>query len=326
MISKSMSPLVLALYLLLLVETAHASLQNLALDLYQTPDGAVTVNEHSDFVDPYFANRALTLADESGMDVRSIAEHWIPWLMAHQLPDGRFQRYCKSGGSDWSPCKPSDADDAGLAVWLELLYRLSPDSGLPTVWKESAAKANKYLEGLRDKNTGLYFVSHDLQVSLLMDNVEVYHLFRVMAVANHRFGQADLSRDYANKADQLARAITRRMWSRKNRDFVASTQQPAPATFYPVQVAQVYPWLFKMPTPAADAKASFQTWLNSYGNIWLDRRDDHFPWGIIALACDQLGETAWVDRWVENSNSLKHSAYWTVLDETLLQILQRDMR
>ena len=52
----------------------------------------------------------------------------------------------------------------------------------------------------------------------------------------------------------------------------------------------------------------------------LDRRDDHFPWGIIALACDQLGETAWVDRWIENSNSLKHSAYWTVLDETLLQI------
>lgn len=312
--------------LLLLVTKAYASSEHLGLDLYQTPDGAITVNEHSDFVDPYFANRALTLADESGMDVHAAAEHWIPWLTAHQLPDGRFERYCKSGGSDWSPCKTSDADDAGLAVWLELLYRLAPNSGLPAIWQESAAKANKYLQALRDKNTGLYFVSRDLQVCLLMDNVEVYHLFRVMAAANRRFGQTELSREYETKADLLARAITHHMWSRKKQKFLASTQQPVPTTFYPAHVAQVYPWLFKMPTPAFSPKAAFQTWLNSYGNIWLDRRDDHFPWGIIALAASQLGENAWVDRWIENSDSLRHSAYWTVLDETLLQVLQRDTR
>ena len=82
-----------------------------------------------------------------------------------------------------------------------------------------------------------------------MDNVEVYHLFRVMAVANRRFGQTKLSRDYEIKADQLAHAIVRRMWSRKGQSFLASTQQPAPNTFYPADVAQVYPWLFKMPTP-----------------------------------------------------------------------------
>ena len=312
--------------LLLGTGTGYASSQNLTLDLYQTPDGAITVNEHGNFVDPYFANRALTLADESGMDVGAIAEHWIPWVMAHQLPDGRFQRYCKPGGSDWSPCKPSDADDAGLAVWLELLYRLSPSSGLPADWQGSVERANKYLDGLRDKSTGLYFLSHDLQVCLLMDNVDVYHLFRVMAAANRRFGQTKLSRDYEIKADQLAHAIVHRMWSRKGQNFLASTQQPALNAFYPADVAQVYPWLFKMPTPAVDTKASFRTWLNSHGNIWLDRRDDHFPWGIIALACDQLSETAWVDRWIANSNSLKHSAYWTVLDEALLQVLQRDTR
>src|SRR6266566_9058531 len=84
--------------LLLGTGTGYASSQNLTLDLYQTPDGAITVNEHGDFVDPYFANRALTLADESGIDIRVIAERWIPWLIAHQLSDGRFQRYCKSGG------------------------------------------------------------------------------------------------------------------------------------------------------------------------------------------------------------------------------------
>ena len=312
--------------MLLSAATTYASPQSLSLDLYQTPDGAITVNEHGDFVDPYFANRALTLADESGMDVRAIAERWIPWLMAHQLPDGRFQRYCKTGGGDWSACKPSDADDAGFAVWLELLYRLAPQSGLPIAWRASAAQASKYLEGLRDKNTGLYFVSHDLRVCLLMDNAEIYHLFRVMAAANRRFGQLKLSFEYGKKADQLARAIVRRMWSPAKHSFAASTQRPLPTNFYPAAVAQVYPWLFKVSTPAGDAKRAFQNWLNSYGNIWLHRNGDEFPWGIIALAADRFGETAWVDEWVQNSQSLRHSAYWTVLDETLVQVFQVDSR
>src|SRR5437016_6265023 len=72
-----------AFFLLLSVVSANAFSQNLALDLYQNPDGAITVNEHGDFVDPYFANRALTLADESGIEVRLIAERWILWLIAH---------------------------------------------------------------------------------------------------------------------------------------------------------------------------------------------------------------------------------------------------
>jgi hypothetical protein len=311
-------------FLLATTTTSFASPQALVLDLYQTPDGAVTVTEHGNFIDPYFANRALTLADESGMDVRAVAERWIPWLIAHQLPDGRFQRYCKSGGSDWSACEPSDADDAGFAVWLELLYRLAPDSGLPVTWQASAAQANKDLEALRDKNTGLYFVSHELRVCLLMDNVEIYRLFRVMASANRRFGQQKFSIDYGRKADQLASAIVRRMWSPAKHRFAVSTQHPLPTLFYPAAVAQVYPWLFKLPTPAGDAKRAFRNWLRSYGNIWLQRSNDKFPWGIIALAADRFEETAWVNRWVENSQSLRHSAYWTVLDETLVQVLQVD--
>jgi len=326
MTAKSIFKLLSIFPLLLGTATAQPLPQHLALDLYQTPDGAITVNEHGNFVDPYFTNRALTLADESGMNVRAVAERWIPWIMAHQLADGRFERYCKSGGGDWSPCQPSDADDAGLAVWLELLYRLAPQSGLPVTWQASAATANKYLEHLRDKNTGLYFVSHDLRVCLLMDNVEVYHLFRVIAAANRRFGQLKLSLDYRKKADQLARAIVRRMWLPAKHSFAASTQRPLPTTFYPAAVAQIYPWLFKLPTPAGDAKHAFRNWLSSHGNIWLHRSNDQFPWGIIALAADRFGETAWVDQWVENSQSLRHSAYWTVLDETLVQVLQMDTR
>ena len=309
---------------LLAIGAAHASSQTLALDLYQTPDGAITVNEHGDFVDPYFANRALTLADENGMDVRVIAGRWIPWLMARQLSDGRFERYCKSDGSDWSPCKPADADDAGLAVWLELLYRTAPASGLPAAWQASATRATRYLEGLRDPISGLHFVSHDVRVCLLMDNVEVYHLFRMMAEANRRFGRRKLGRSYDARAIRLADAIWRRLWSPREANFQASTQEHAPATFYPADVAQVYPWLFDMPTPVRDSKAAFRNWLSSYEEIWLGRHEDRFPWGIIALAGQRLGETVCVARWIENSKSLRHSAYWTVLDEAVVQILTKD--
>jgi hypothetical protein len=313
----------LLLFVLMGVSAVHASSRNLVLGHYHTSSGAITVRADGDFVDPYFANRALTLANENGMDVQQAAAGWIPWLIAHQLPDGRFQRYCKSSGGDWSPCQAADADDAGLAVWLELLYRLAPDSGLPAAWQASAQRASDYLGSLHDTTTGLYFVSHDLRVSLLMDNVEVYHSLRVMAAEHSRFGQSTLSREYEMKADRLARAIVRHMWQPKKHRFVASTQHPEETSFYPSDVAQVYPWLFQMPTPAGDAKAAFRNWLKSYESVWLARRDDDFPWGMIALTGKRLGANASVDRWVESSEPLRHTEYWTVLDEALFQLLAK---
>ena len=258
---------------------AHAFTASFVAGAYQDSDGAITVNAHGDFVDPYFANRALTLADESGLDVRASVARWIPWAMAHQLPDGRFQRYCKSESAAWSACQSSDADDAGLALWLELLFRMAPKSGLPPNWKSSAARANRYLENLHDNGTGLYFVSLELRVSLLMDNVEVYHLFRVMAAANRRFGRPDLGDSYQRKANRLAQAIAGRLWVPAKHEFLISTQNsshqnsaaqnfatqsPAARAFYPDDVAQVYPWLFNMPTPAGNAKAALRRWLKSY--------------------------------------------------------------
>jgi hypothetical protein len=299
------------------------------------------------------------LADESGLDVRASVAHWIPWAIAHQLPDGRFQRYCKSASSEWSACQSSDADDAGLALWLELLFRMAPKSGLPSNWKSSADRANRYLETLHDNGTGLYFVSLELRVSLLMDNVEVYHSFRVMAAANRRFGRPDLGDSYQRKANRLAQAIAGRLWVRAKHEFLTSTQNssnqnsaaqnfgtqnfatqdPAARAFYPDDVAQVYPWLFNMPTPAGNAKAAFRRWLKSYGSTWLNRDSDDFPWGIVALAAYRQGETTCVRQWMTQSVSLSLSLrsgtlksetlgsdqdrYWTVLDETVLQILRQ---
>jgi hypothetical protein len=327
---------------------AHAFTASFVAGAYQDSDGAISVNAYGDFVDPYFANRALTLADESGLDIHASVSRWIPWAIARQLPDGRFQRYCKSESAAWSPCQSSDADDASLALWLELLYRLAPNSGLPLNWKSSTDRANRYLEKLHDNGTGLYFVSLETRVSLLMDNVEVYHLFRVLAAANRRFGHPDLGDYYQRKANRLAQAISARLWVPAEHAFLTSTQNspaqsPATRAFYPDDVAQVYPWLFNMPTPAGNAKAAFQRWLKFYGSTWLNRDGDDFPWGVVALAAFRLGDTTCVRQWITQNASLSLSSslslgsgtlksetlgpdqgrYWTVLDETVLQILRQ---
>ena len=289
---------------------------------YQNGDGAVTVGADGDFVDPYFANRALTLADEFGLDVRAAANPWIRWAMARQLEDGRFERYCRSDTTRWSSCEPADADDAVLAVWLELLYRIAPESGLPASWSSSATRALSYLETLRDKGSGLYVISHDLSVSLLMDNVEIYHSFRTIGAANRRFGKQELGHRYEQKAALLAGAIVRNLWISQSSSFRVSTQERQPGTFYPDAVAQMYAWTFGMPTPSRSASNAFQHWLDLHESTWLNRTEDAFPWGIVALTAYRFGRTDYVRLWLESVSPLRHGPYWTVLEEAILQALQ----
>ena len=297
--------------------------KSFAVGTYQQSDGAITVRANGDSVDPYFASRALTLADESGLDVRATAMPWIRWTIEKQLPDGRLQRYCRSSSENWSACQTADADDAGLAVWLELLFRMAPDTGLPSAWQASATRAGNFLETLHDPGSGLYFVSPDLHACLLMDNVEIYHSLRVIATANRRFGRPAQARYHELKARQLARAIVAKLWVPRTQEFRASTQISATKAFYPDGVAQVYPWLFEMPTPAGDPKTAFRRWLRPYRNLWLRRQADQFPWGIVALLAYRMADCATVSRWMASVGPLQGSAYWTVLDETLFQLFEQ---
>src|SRR5205807_385490 len=77
-------------------------------------------------------------------------------------------------GAAWKPCGSADADDSMLALWLQLLYRLAPDSGIPTEWQVSVQKAQAQLAKLRNGRLGIYHVSGRNHVALFMDNVEVY--------------------------------------------------------------------------------------------------------------------------------------------------------
>eukprot|EP00952_Eustigmatos_sp_NYUAD-ZCMA_P001332 5991-Eustigmatos_ZCMA.PRE.1 len=107
----------------MLLQTAHAvgtHAVELHMPGYQRPDGAITTYLSGDSIDPYFATKALLVAQDAGLDNAAAARRWINWLLPQQLADGRFERYCLKG-ERFLPCRPADADDALLATWMELL-------------------------------------------------------------------------------------------------------------------------------------------------------------------------------------------------------------
>src|SRR5258708_34425277 len=126
---------------------------------YQSQDGALVIEANGDYVEPYFATKALIVAQDAGLDVRDTAAGWITWGLAHQKKDGRFDRYCRKQNEDWRSCGAADADDSMLALWLQLLYRMPPDRGLPTAWKASTRNAESQLSRLRNGRLGVYPVS-----------------------------------------------------------------------------------------------------------------------------------------------------------------------
>ena len=68
-----------------------------------------------------------------------------------------------------------------LALWMQLLYRMAPATGLPAEWQRSIALAAKQLAKLRNRRLGVYHISRRNHVALLMDNIEVYAALKDVA-------------------------------------------------------------------------------------------------------------------------------------------------
>ena len=204
------------------------------LDLadYQHADGSITVRAGGPFVDPYFATKALIVAHDAGLDVRAPALAWIDWLRARQRPDGRFARYCGGPGA-WTECGEQDADDAMLALWMQLLYAMSPSDRLPGGWIATAIAAESYLDTVRDPSSGVYQISRTQPTALFMDNVEVYGALRESAAAWRRYGDRRHAERLAASADALAVAIERTFRTGGRSEYTASTQTRATPEFYP---------------------------------------------------------------------------------------------
>ncbi|MGA8539342.1 MAG: hypothetical protein WB566_07570 [Terriglobales bacterium] len=294
----------------------------------QSPDGALTLNPGGDYVEPYFATKALIVAQDGGLDVREAAMAWIGWALPRQRPDGLFRRYCRVQNDDarnnkddiWRDCAAADADDSMLALWMQLLYRMAPSTGMPAEWQRSLAFSSRQLARLRNRRLGLYHISRRNHVALLMDNIEVYAALKDVAGAQLRLDDPAAAATGA-RSEQLATAIQRVFWDRRAHRFRPSMQKTRPA-FYPDSVAQVYPWLADMSGPGQDPRQAWERWKQKFGAGWIERRYDTHPWGLVALAAEKLGDAPAAECWTSQSDSLRASSSWNVLEEAVWQSLQ----
>jgi hypothetical protein len=293
----------------------------------QTPDGAIVLNPGGNYVEPYFATKALIVAEDGGLDVHQTAEAWIGWALRRQRSNGLFRRFCRTdtnttnnNDDDWRDCAPADADDSMLALWMQLLYRMAPPTGLPVDWQRSISLSAKQLAKLRNPRLGVYHISRRNHVALLMDNVEVYAALKDVARGQSRLDDPSAAGTDAH-AEQLAAAIQRIFWDRRAQHFRPSMQKTPPA-FYPDHLAQIYPWLAGLSGTGQDPREGWEQWKKAFGAGWIERRYDTHPWGLVALAAEQLGDTKSAACWVSQSDSLRGSNSWNVLEEAVWQSLR----
>ncbi len=291
---------------------------------FQAPDGAVALNPGGNYVEPYFATKALIVAQDGGLDVHDAALAWIGWALPRQRPDGLFRRFCRGNTAnatdDWRDCAPADADDSMLALWMQLLYRMSPATGMPAEWQHSIALAGDQLEKLHNRRLGIYHISRSNHVALFMDNIEVYAALKDVAQAQARFRDPSAAGTDA-RSDHLATAIQRIFWDGRAQRFRPSMQKTRPA-FYPDVVAQVYPWLADVSGPGQDPRLAWDQWKHVFGAGWIERRYDTHPWGLVALAAEKLGDSASAACWTSQSDSLRGGSSWNVLEEAVWQSLR----
>lgn len=286
---------------------------------FQHPDGTITLNSDGKYVEPYFATKALIVAQDGGLDIRQPALAWIDWALAHQRPDGLFRRFCRGNGL-WRDCAPADADDSMLALWMQLLYRMSPASGMPPDWQRSVDLSAGQLERLYNRRLGVYHISRRNHVALLMDNIEVYSALADMAHEQLRLGDPDRAEQTNVRAEKLKSAIDHIFWDRRQKRFHPSMQKDRPA-FYPDDVAQVYPWLADLAAPGEDSRQAWEAWKRAFGAGWIERHYDTHPWGLVALAAEKLGDSRTAACWTSHSDPLRGSDSWNVLEEAVWQSL-----
>jgi hypothetical protein len=304
------------------VWATHA-LAGLQLDCYQSADKALTVHAGGHFVDPYFANRALITAHQLGLDIQPVARQWIEWALAHQSVDGRFGRYCLHGTQQWQRCAAADADDASLALWQQLLYLVSARDAQYGAWHNSVQRARQQLDHLYDARRGIYLVSSTQRFGLLMDNVEIYNALSTIARQQRDLGATSLAAATLARAKSLHQAINRVFWRSNRRTYAVTTQAEEPKNFYPHIVAQVYPWLFDLPTPV-NTQQAYRRWHARYAERWLSFTQDKYPWGLVAATAYKLGDRATAERWLRHAGTLRHGRRWNILEEAIYQALARE--
>lgn len=303
-------------------KTAHASV--LTLDpVYLRGDGAIMTFTSGTLIDPYFPTKALLVAQDNGMDISLLALPWIDWMLAHQDINGLFSRYCfKPGETTYENCAVADADDAMMAMWVELLYRMAPKSGMPDAWKLSIDKCLYQLDTLFNRETGVFNISKSMQVGLLMDNIEIYSAFKRVERESVRIGDGKGSLTFRHRADYIRLGIMGRFWDNKNKRFIASTQDRREMSFYPDTVAQLIPMMHHFIIPQIPSYSVFyKQWMKHHRDEWFALIGNDYPWGLLAVYAADRGDEKTAHCWLQQAAPYRNSNVWNVLDETAFQIV-----
>jgi hypothetical protein len=290
------------------------SLQAGALfDRFIRADGAISVLMQGNFVDPYFANKALIIAWEAGLDVSEVTHNWLAWLLPRQRADGGFDRFCADGAL-WRACKPADADDSTAATFLHLnaLYSralqrqkrvhggaVADTPGHAAARAMAAKKAEQMLQGLRTPR-GTYRAFADKPIEFLMDNTEVYASF----VATGQQVQAS----------QLKQALER--YFSAGSEWRPANEAYERYEFYPSALAPTYRWHTGL-TSSSALEQEFVAWTKRWGTAWLTRTQDEYAWGLVAWGARNVKEQHWIRCWRHKHHMSDRSRGWTVVDEAV---------
>jgi hypothetical protein len=286
----------------------------LMLEGYSDAQGAISVQQHGDTVDPYFVLQALLLAHDFGLDASIDARRWADWLLARQKPDATFDRFCRAGPV-WAPCKTADADDALLALWLKFMDTLPEPDMRAAMWRKSRDDSQRALSRLMDPARGIYLVSPVYPHGLFMDN---------LGILSYR---PPCSKDCARvnaRQQRLEQAIHDTFWDTDAHRFLVSTQpgqKEVRAAFYPDQVTQLYPLLFTFKLQNMEAGLHYRAWMHQHRAAWLSQSKTDFAWGLVAVVALKAHDLESAGCWLRESASARDTAHWIVTDEVARQIL-----
>ncbi|WP_196801280.1 hypothetical protein [Bordetella sp. FB-8] len=276
-------------------------------------NGALTVFQKGDYVEPYSAIKALLVAHSLGVDVRSQAVTFSKWIVQFQQANGPFPRICRSGGNLWLACGPSDADDSLAVLWCALGSDI-----LPTHRELDAScdKALDNLETLWDPQRQTFRAVFGQPGAYFADNVEV------MAILRRLRANRAMSRRHARVLAKLPSQETMLAALQRNYGYnpdqtlepTAASMPPTPYAFYPYAVAPIYPLIYDVRTGRA-RQHDWQSWRKKYGAQWLAGDVDYYPWGLIAWAAYKSGDKKSALAWLHNATRWKAQGRWNIMEE-----------
>lgn len=322
----------------------------LDLSAFQRSDGALCMMPGSDWVDPYFALKALVLASTFGAQLGNSWPRFARYITTIQDGAGLIPR--ELGQASTAPAAKSqgllrkqrsavstqtrsqaDADDALLALWLQAGSLLPSPAGLPaSTMQESQLRAAAMLQGpLWNQTLGLTRVFQQQETYLLIDNLEVWNAVQQLARSSPWVGLTALRR----------RLPSAQEWSRLESRLRQGIQQQFPGlqTLNPAWCAPAAPWELRLypdgtaapllwmaqrgisPAASSTPSARLAAWYSVYRDVWQASIQNEYPWGLLALSAYLEGQRSIAASWVKQAATAKAQGRWHIMEEVLLQVL-----